>query len=189
MSLKLITRSTLLALSVAEAKAQVRVLHGAEDALIERYLKEAQAYCQQVCGRAILPQTWELSLDAFPGAFELTRTPVASITSIKYWDDAGIEQTLDPAAYTIDNADDFGYAYALPAYGQAWPAARSQANAVAVRYVAGWPDAASVPDSIKSWIALQVGTMYENRSAEGIVQTHALGLADRILDDVKLWHV
>lgn len=191
MSLKLITPPTQLALSVAEAKAQVRVLASAEDALIERYLHTAQGFCEQVCGgRAIMPQTWELTLDAFPEAFELTRVPAASIASIKYWDEAGAQTTLDPLAYTLDNADEIGLSYVVPAYEfPSWPTARRQVNAVALRYVAGWTNAAAVPYEIKSWIALQVGTMYENRSAEGGVQTFALGFADRLLDRYKLWGV
>ena len=69
----------------------------------------------------------------------------------------------------------------------AWPAAREQINAVALRYVAGYATAAAVPESIKSWVKLQVGAMYENRQAEGSVQTYALGFADRLLDRYKVW--
>ena len=189
MSHKLITPPAALAVSLAEAKAQVRDLSSSEDALISSYLRTAEQYCEQMTGRAIMRQTWQFTLDAFPEAFELRRTPVASITSIVYWDQEGIEQTLDPAAYTLDNANDYDSAYALPAYGGQWPSARCQVNAVALRYLSGWPDAASVPESIKDWIKLQVGTMHQNRSSEGIVQTHALGLADRLLDRYKLWSV
>lgn len=187
MALKLITPPTTLAVSLAEAKLHLRVDGSDDDTLITACIIAATEYAEQATGRAIMPQTWEHTLYNFPVAFQLTRIPVASVTSIKYYDQDGVQQTLGTARYTLNNADDFGPAYVLPVYGDTWPATRCQTNAVAVRYLAGWPDAASVPDSIKAWIKLQVGAMYENREAEGAVQTYTLGFADRLLDRYKVW--
>lgn len=189
MSLKIITPPTLLPVSLEEAKLHLRVVHAAEDSLINIYIATAAQACEQQTGRALMPQTWELTLDAFPEAFELTRVPAASITSLKYWDEAGAQITLDNSVYALDSADDYGSAYVVPAHGQEWPTARVQVNAVALRYVAGYADAAAVPQSLKSWMLLQIGAMYENRQAEGTVQTYALGFADRLLDRYKLWSV
>lgn len=189
MALKLITAATELAVSLADAKLHLRVDTTDEDTLITAYITAATEMAEQATGRALMPQTWELTLDAFPSAFELTRVPAASITSLKYWDTAGVQQTLGTGLYTLDNADDYANAYVVPVYGGAWPDTRDQINAVALRYVAGYAAAANVPDSIKAWIKLQVGAMYENRQAEGAVQTYALGFADRLLDRYKVWSV
>lgn len=189
MSLKLITPPVLLPISLPEAKLHLRVDASDEDTLITATIRAAAEACEQQTGRALMPQTWELTLDAFPQAFELTRVPAASVASIKYWSEAGLEITLPASRYGLDSADDFSAAYVVPAYGESWPTARAQVNAVALRYVAGWPDAASVPASLKSWMLLQIGAMYENRQAEGSVQTHALGFADRLLDRYKIWSV
>lgn len=187
MALKLITPATELAVSLADAKAHLRVDTTDEDALITAYITAAAELAEQTTGRALMPQTWELTLDAFPEAFEITRVPAASITSLKYWDKAGEQQTLGTALYTLDDTDDFGIAYVVPVFGGTWPDTRAQINAVALRYVAGYATGANVPDSIKSWIKLQVGAMYENREAEGAVQTHALGFADRLLDRYRVY--
>lgn len=187
MSLKLITSPTALPVSLAEAKLHLRVDSTDEDTLITAYIWAAAQACEQQTGRALTSQTWELTLDAFPEAFKLARVPVASIASLKYFDDSGALLTLNANSISLDNADDYGPAYAVPAYDTAWPTARAQINAVALRYVAGWPDAASVPQSLKSWMLLQIGAMYENRQAEGHMQTFALGFADRLLDRYKLW--
>ena len=96
---------------------------------------------------------------------------------------------LGSANYALDAADDYGSAWVAPAYGTSWPSARDQANAVALRYVAGYANAAAVPESIKAWIKLQIGAMFENREAEGKAQTFGLGYADRLLDRYKLWGV
>lgn len=187
MALKLITPATALAVSLAEAKLHLRVDASDDDTLISAYITAATELAEQATGCAIMPQTWELTLDAFPAAFELTRVPAASITSLKYWDVDGNLVTLDASHYTLDNTNDFGYAYVVPAYGDAWPVGRAQINAVALRYIAGYASSASVPESIKSWIKLMVGAMYENRQTESDVQTYALGFADRLLDRYKVW--
>lgn len=189
MALKLITPATELAVSLEDAKAHLRVDTTDENALITAYIMAAAELAEQATGRALMPQTWELTLDAFPEAFEITRVPAVSITSLKYWDITGIQQTLGTALYTLDNADDYDSARVIPVYGENWPGTREQTNAVALRYVAGYATAGNVPDSIKAWIKLQVGAMYENRQAEGSVQMYALGFADRLLDRYKVWSV
>ena len=189
MALKLITPPAALPVSLADAKGHLRVDVPDDDALITAMLGAAAQMAEQATGRALMPQTWQIGLDAFPRAFELTRVPAASITSLVYADPTGTDQTLGTMNYTLNNSDDFGVAVVVPSYGNAWPATRCQPSAVRLTYVAGYADAASVPESIKSWIKLQVGAMYENRSTESIRQTYALGFADRLLDRYKVWSV
>lgn len=192
MALKLITAATSLAVTLAEAKAHLRVDVADDDALITALITAATEAAEQAMGgRCVMPQTWELTLDAFPSAFELTRVPVTSVTSLKYVDSAGTQQTLAGSAYALDAADDFGPHYVVPAYGTSWPAARDDLNAIALRYVAGYANAAAVPEPIKAWIRLQVGAMYENREAEvvGMGGPIKLGYADRLLDRYKVWWV
>lgn len=187
MALKLITPATALAVTLAEVKLHLRVEVTDDDLLIEALIGTATQMAEQSTGRAIMPQTWQLTLDAFPDALQLTRTPVASVTSITYADTTGTVQTLSNTLYSLDNVDDHGSAYVVPAYSAAWPSTRDQVNAVTCTFVAGWPAAANVPDSIKSWIKLMVGAMFENRAAASEKQTYALGFADRLLDRYKVW--
>lgn len=189
MALKLITAATGLAVTLAEAKAHCRVDTSDDDALITAMITAATEVAEQMTSRAIMPQTWELTLDAFPSAFELCRVPVASITSLTYTDTTGVDQVMSGGAYSLDNYDDFGPTYVVPAYDTEWPDTRDQINAVKVRFVAGYANAAAVPEPIKSWIKLQVGAMYENRESEvtGNIVSVKLGFADRLLDRYKVW--
>jgi uncharacterized phiE125 gp8 family phage protein len=192
MSLKLITAASALAVSLSEAKAHLRVDSSDEDTLITAMITSATETAEQITGRAIMPQTWELTLDAFPAALELTRVPAASVTSIKYFDAAGVQQSLASNAYALDNADDFGFAYIVPAFGTEWPATRDQINAVAVQYVAGYANAAAVPEPIRSWIKLQIAAMYENRegesySARAVSTTVKMSFVDALLDRYRVW--
>ena len=187
MALKLITASTALAVTLAEAKAHLRVDSSDEDTLITAMITSATETAEQITGRAIMPQTWELTLDAFPDALELTRVPAVSVTSIKYFDVTGVQQILASNAYALDNADDFGFAYIVPAYDTEWPVTRDQINAVAAQYVAGYANAAAVPEPIKAWIKLVVGAMYENRESEASKQSASLKFVDGLLDRYRVF--
>lgn len=184
MALKLITAPIAPPVSLADAKAHLRLTDATDDAMVTAMIGAATEAAEHLTGRALMAQTWEITLDAFPSALELNRIPVASIVSIQYADVAGVMQTLTPTAYALDNADGFGPAFVVPSYGTDWPVTRDQINAVKVQYIAGYLDAASVPQSIKSWILLNVGSQYDSRESEVVERGSAitLGFADRLLD-------
>ncbi len=186
--LQLKTPPTDTPVSLAEAKAQCKLESSDEDDLIRLYISAATEMAEQRTGRSLMPQTWRKVLDAFPGSgIELPRIPVVSVVSVKYLDPTGAEVALGNLAYKLLNFDDAAPATLQPAYGTRWPASRCEAGAVQVEYIAGYPNAAFVPHAVRSWILLQVAAMYENRQAEGGVQTFALGFADRLLDQSKVW--
>jgi uncharacterized phiE125 gp8 family phage protein len=188
MALKLITPAAALAVSLAEAKAHLRQDLSDEDTLITAMITAATELAEQYMGaRAIMPQTWELSVEGFPEELHLGRVPVSSITSIKYLDILGTEHTLDPSAYVLDNADDCTPAEVEPTYATCWPIARHADNSVKVRFVCGYANAAAVPESIKAWIKLMVGAMYANRNAYSDRKLEKLGFADSLLDRYKVW--
>lgn len=164
MALKLITASAVLPVSVADAKLSCRFDSSALDTDIEDMIKDAQRLTEHETGVSLTASTWEVSLDSFPAAIELTRLPVASITSIKYKDTAGVEQTLDSAAYALDAQDAYGFAYAVPAYGTEWPDTRDEINAVKVQYVAGVATAAEVPSHLRRKVKIFVAQMLEDQT-------------------------
>jgi uncharacterized phiE125 gp8 family phage protein len=186
MALKLITPASTYPVTLAEAKLHLRVDGTDEDTLITALITAATEMAEQETGRALMTQTWELTQDAFDSAMVLTRTPVASITSIKYIDLDGVEQTLNGANYTLYSTDDYGYHQVTPAYGLDWPETRIQDSAVAVRYVAGYT---TVPQPIKQWILLMIGSMYDNRESETTQNPTKHRFVDRLLDRYKVYPV
>lgn len=166
MTTRLITAPTSEPVSLAEAKLHLRVDHNAEDTLIQALVTAAREQCEHILGRSIMPQTWELVLDTFPadGDIELSNPPIISIASVKYIDaNTGTEVTLASNQYALDKDSEPGWL--MPESGITWPATYAAANAVRVRYQAGYADAASVPVSIKNWILLAIGVWYQNREA------------------------
>ena len=192
MALQRITAPVLWPVSLAEVKAHCRVDLNDDDALLETLLEAATEMAEQATGRALMTQTWELTLDAFPPssnthsqAMVLTRVPVQSIVSLSYIDEAGVSQLMLPNAYLLNNCDDFGFATVVPIFASLWP---SVARDVKLRFVAGYVDASAVPASIKQWIKLQVAAMYDNREAEttGRGVQIKLGFVDALLNRYRV---
>ena len=133
------------------------------DPLITALIKAARQQAELELRRALITQTVDAYLDSFPSGDDTTirLPPLSAITSIVYTDDAGVEQTLDAARYTVDSQS--SPARVTPAYGYSWPATRDKVNAVRVRFTAGYGAASAVPACIKQWMLLQIKALYDNR--------------------------
>jgi len=150
--------------SLAEAKAHLRVTHTDEDSLIAELIAAARQWFEEQTYRALVTQTWDLKLDEFPRGedpIRLPRAPLQSVTSITYTDTVGATQTLAAAAYVVSATRQPGVI--RPAYGYVWPEAQDKPDAVTVRFVAGYGAAAAVPAQIKAAIKLLIGQLYEFR--------------------------
>lgn len=166
--LSLVAAPTDVPVSLAEAKAHLLVDDNDSDGLIAAYTQRAIAVIDGPfgIGRCMVTQTWRMSLDQFPfGPFTIPLGPVASVTSIKYLDAGGAEQTLDPASYwqSLNRSP----AEIHPAYGVSWPTYRAMPGSVKVDFVAGTP-AAAVPADLKAAVLLLVGSYYANREAVNV---------------------
>jgi len=157
--------------SVAEAKAHLRLETADEDALVTALVKAAREHAEDFMGRAFVTRVYDLTLDRFPwssravsvgaGAIVVPRPRLQSVESITYVDESGVTQALSASKYLVDSKSEPGRI--TPAYGETWPTTREQANAVTVRFTAGYGAAAAVPDAIKTAIKLLVAHWYEHR--------------------------
>lgn len=134
---RLITPPAAEPVSVAELKAHLRVTHSADDAYLGELATAAREYTEQQMGRALAEQTREYTADTFPssGVLRLGFAPVVSISSVKYLDELGAEQTLASSVYTVDTQSEPG-ALVL-AVDQDWPETAGLPASVRVRYVCG----------------------------------------------------
>lgn len=165
MALTLVTGPALDPVSLAEAKAQCKVDVADEDALIVGYVLAARQYVETYTRRALVTQTWDQTVDALGAEIVLKKPPIQSITSVKYLDSAGVEQTLATDQYRLVRRDTGEFAV-IPAYGVTWPATQEVEGAVTVRFVAGYgalPGA--IPEEIRQAIQLMVGHWHANRAA------------------------
>lgn len=190
MTLKLITAPTSEPLSLADAKLHLKVDGTEDDALIQQIIAAARQQCEHILGRALIEQTWERVLDAFPAGEILLGKPGAlEVVSVKYLDETGTQQTLASSAYALDA--DTGPGWVFPVPGTTWPSTYPGANAVRVRFTAGYgADATSVPANVVAWLKLQVGALYRNREAfagSGAAIELPGRFADALLDSERVY--
>jgi uncharacterized phiE125 gp8 family phage protein len=98
MPLKLIALPAEEPVNLDETRAHLRLESGEDDYLSD-LIAAARRHCESFQGRAYVTQTWELYLDMFPpGCIKVPLPPLQSVTFIKYKDNSGALQTLDPTA-------------------------------------------------------------------------------------------
>lgn len=173
MGLTLVTAPSVLPITRALVKQHLRVDHTAEDDLIDLYIKGATAFCDGFhgfLGRALVTQTWLLTLDEFPDTeIKIPLPPLQSVTSVKYDDAAGVEQTVDPMDYFVDSASEPGWV--VPNTNTLWPTTIDAVNSVRIQFVAGYPPTtdsppdltSNIPGNIINGLLLMIGDAYENR--------------------------
>jgi uncharacterized phiE125 gp8 family phage protein len=157
------------AISIAEARAHcyletaVGADEDAQETMVPIYLAAAREMAENFTGLALGVKTIEMALDVFNDDIELV-SPVREILSVKYYDEDGVLQTLDPSTYYTDT-------YSKPSYlivndGYSWPSVQNKANAVIITYEAGYgsdTDHEILPFCAKAAILLTVGKLFENR--------------------------
>lgn len=164
MTLKLITAPASEPVDLTSMKNHLRVDHTADDDLITALIVAARQEAEHQLQRALISQTWERVLDAFPSdEIELGMPPARSITSIIYIGEDEAAHTLSSALYSLDADTEPGWV--LPAIDTDWPSTLDTTNAVRVRFVCGYGAASDVPAAIKSWIKVRVATLYKHREA------------------------
>lgn len=176
---QVITKPADLPVSLADTKGRLEVDSSDWDAKITSMIKGAVARIDgpSGIGYALMVQTWRKTFDCFPAMIKLPGAPIKSVTSIKYLDAAGVEQTLDAADYRADFSGE--PARIVPAIGKAWPATSPTIGAVWVDYVLGEADADDVLADLIDAVYLTVGHRFENRTAVVMGQSSELPLGVR----------
>lgn len=166
---KIITYPTFEPIIVADAAEYLRVDNvSADTALITALITTARQAVEQYCNRYIAEQTIETALTGFSDVIKLS-APVQSVTSIKYLDVNGTEQTLNSNQYLIDYYSQ--PVQITPAYNVTYPELYNVPNNVKVRFVAGYttgdsPDTTPMPLPLRYGMLLIIGDLYANREAQ-----------------------
>lgn len=168
-SISVISRTVAGVITTADAKDHLRVDHADEDSLIDRLIVASIIAIETKSRSAIVPQTLELRVPRFPyagGYVLMPRSPVRSITSVKYLDTDLVEQTVDPSVYAINDGGMPARLFLADTSVAMWPTVKNdRADGVRIRYDAGPSTVGGVSDEMISAILLMVGHLYENRQS------------------------
>jgi uncharacterized phiE125 gp8 family phage protein len=170
MPTKVITAPTYEPISAADVAEYIRVDDLAEDQLLlDGMITAAREYLEQYLSRPIATQTLEEALTGWADPIVLDSS-LQSVTSIKYLDLNGVEQTLASNQYLVDTYSE--PAQITPAYNVEFPELYAVPNNVKIRYVAGYtsggsPDLNPMPKPLRFAMMLIIGDLYANREAGG----------------------
>ncbi len=152
-------------LSVADAKAWMRVETDADDVLITGLVRAARQYVEKITGRKLVSSVWQQAMDRFPllpnsqfapgnpnvlqpvlnnlwpinpaaWAIFLMQNPVISVDSVTYFDGSGNLQTMPSSDWILDNAS--RQARLTPATGSYWPVCQFRTGAVTIQFTCGY---------------------------------------------------
>jgi uncharacterized phiE125 gp8 family phage protein len=149
-------------ITVAQAKAHLRIDDATQDILIASLILTSRLHIEAALGLALIQQSWRLTLDTAapssppPPAITLPLSPVITLSSIRTTAADGTVTTLAPSAARLDP----GPPARVIAAASSWPSAAT----VSLAFVAGFgPAAADVPAPIRQALLLLVAHWYEHR--------------------------
>lgn len=167
MGLTQVTEPSELPLTLEEVKHFVRIddCSSEDNALLWAQMNAAVDWAQKYTQQQFVTATWELTLGDFPAVERgilLPYPPLQSVESITYVDVQGNTQTLSSSKYNVITTSPAGFVE--PAYGELWPNTRPIAEAVTIRYKAGFGESSAVPETIKIALKMLVAHWFDMRS-------------------------
>ena len=139
-----------------------------QEAGIDELVASVRSYLERAYDKAFITQTITEKYKYWTQCLELTISPLASITSVKYYDEDGVLQTLAASKYTTESNRIYGMVWFNDTMD--YPAlSTDRPEPIEVAYVAG---EAAAPAHIKHQIRQCVARIYYEKEAFSAVMTN-----------------
>jgi uncharacterized phiE125 gp8 family phage protein len=150
--------------TLAEAKAHLRIVHADEDDLIARLITAARRHLEQQTGLCLVSQGWTCFRDAWPevSAVELPLAPVIAVTAVTVHGEDDAAAAVDPAHYYLDQVS--RPARLMLRQGRLWPRPGRTLNGIEIAVTAGFGAAGSdVPEPLRQALLQLMTHWYGHR--------------------------
>lgn len=169
-------------LTSAETIAYLRLDANVDTTLISNLIKAARIWTENYTNRTLINTVLALSLDrvgevemplregvytapyqvSYLNYIELPRSPVSSVTSVLYFNDANTQSTWADTNYFVDTVRE--PARIVLRDSGSWPTDLRNANGVVVNYTAGYgTNTTDVPEAIRVAMLEYITFLYEHR--------------------------
>lgn len=168
--------------TLSEAKLWAKIDINDDDALITALIVAAREFAEKYLRRALITQTWRLSVDMqadsadrmpsgyyelpvtyirreLPQVIELPYKPIQSISSVTTYSPANAGAVFASSNYFLDTAS----GRLVLNENTVWPSNMRSRVALEIVYVAGYGNAAAVPQAIKTSMFMHIQKMYDER--------------------------
>ncbi|CEJ85680.1 conserved hypothetical protein [Hyphomicrobium sp. GJ21] len=159
--------------TVADAKAHMRIDTDAEDILIGSLVLTSRLHIETALSLALITQSWKFTLDRWPKSreIELPLAPLRSVGGVRVIDASGNATTVSDQSYLVDLASRpprLIWNNSVP------PLPGGAVKGIEIDLTAGFGDsAASVPAPLKHAILMLTAHWYEHRDPREIGQDGA----------------
>jgi uncharacterized phiE125 gp8 family phage protein len=153
-------------LSLAEAKAFLRVEHADDDDVIAALIAASRIHIEAQTRRALVTQDWRIILDAWPvdGRLPIRPAPLRTLTAVRVYDAGCVSHTLDTESFVLDTG---GSELVFAPWALAPPG--RLAAGIELDVVVGYGDAGTdVPEALRQAVRLLVAHWYENRGLAAV---------------------
>lgn len=166
---RLITPPTTEPVTLAQLKDHLSIEHADFDALITTKGKAARDECEQIIGRKLIAQQWEIPFDGFGCELRLPWSPLISVDKVEYVPYGSTDDTLVELADSVYETRLRGNPPTIRArYMQWFPDAKPIYDAVIVTATFGYENPATIPEGVIAAIMQYTGDLFRDRESSVI---------------------
>jgi len=172
---KLITAPTIQPVSLADTKDHLRISssNNTQDLYIESLITSAIDQAEGMTGRALMTQTWAVIFDSWSEmtARILPLGQIQSVSSVKYNDEDGAEQTVSTDDYLVGGiGTDEGRIIIYSDSDFVFPDLYEK-DPITATFVCGYT-ASTVPETVKTAVNLLVESVFHDVDVDRAVDAH-----------------
>ena len=150
---------------ISLAEAAEYLVDVTEDAALAALVRQTVMLAESFIGGPLISRQFTATADTFSSkTIVITKQPVRSIDSIKYYDADGVQQTISAADYHVVLGNHLHPARIVPAVGKSWPSTWTLPGAVLITFTAGWGTTWNdVPEDLRAAVLRMMAHFHEHR--------------------------